>query len=739
MPTLVTPRGSAQSLKRQSAMAASSAGARPPLLPAPLSLAAVLFLCAVRATTGIAAGRSDATPVQRVVQLLTRLENQIAEEGSKEAAEYDKFACFCKKEADDHRYEIEKSEALIKELDAIIEKLTPEISMLSTEITDLGTTITDLGNNVSALQNDRDTQHANYTQMATDLADAIEGIGEAIHELKASKGQMERAKLNLAQLAEVVTALPAAVGASPARAMLVEASRGSSKQPSAKAPVHAYKYQSNDIIEILLELRKDLKAQKADLDKEEKEAQSAHDLKKQAMLTEKDFAEKEKIEKEALHAKKVQEEADAQGQKTAETTAKTADEGYLVDLTTQCQDKATEWDQRSKTRSEELTAISEAKGILSKGVVDNYSANKLVVLEKGRKMAKGNDRARAPSFLQLRGADAADAATTRRLLDLVDGAAKRLHSPRLSGLTVKVRVKLAGGSDHFADVKQLIQDLITKLQGEATTEEQSKTYCDNEMTKATSDRDQATIDVEAAQTTIQAMEARKAAQQKEIAEGSEEIAAAKKAIMEVEQLRAEEKAMNEKTIADAQAGKAAVDEAILILQNFYSAQFLQKGAAKGGQGPDRNGTTVADEAPELSYTGQTYKGKQEASQGILGILQMISDDFDRTISGVQTEDSNSDTAATNEINRLEGEILAKEGELSGLEGAVTGADVTILRVKDRLKTASALHSDSLATLEELKVMCMAGEGSFADRQKNREAEIAALQEALSILENWKAL
>merc|ERR1719486_235886 len=48
-------------------------------------------------------------PVEKVITLLEKLQGEIEEEGKTEAAAYDKFACFCKEQADDKQYAIEKA------------------------------------------------------------------------------------------------------------------------------------------------------------------------------------------------------------------------------------------------------------------------------------------------------------------------------------------------------------------------------------------------------------------------------------------------------------------------------------------------------------------------------------------------------------------------------------------------------------------------------------------------------
>merc|ERR1719156_299001 len=57
------------------------------------------------------------------------------------------------------------------------------------------------------------------------------------------------------------------------------------------------------------------------------------------------------------------------------------DEPYLKDLTSKCELKAREWDQRSQMRSEEVTALTAALKIIKGRVVDNSAVNKRAFIQ----------------------------------------------------------------------------------------------------------------------------------------------------------------------------------------------------------------------------------------------------------------------------------------------------------------------------------------------------------------------
>merc|ERR1712054_742797 len=76
------------------------------------------------------------TPIEKVMELMKKLSAQTEAEGKKEAEQYDKFACFCKEQADNKLYAITKSNEKMEKLNAKIDTLTSEIEVLDQEVAD---------------------------------------------------------------------------------------------------------------------------------------------------------------------------------------------------------------------------------------------------------------------------------------------------------------------------------------------------------------------------------------------------------------------------------------------------------------------------------------------------------------------------------------------------------------------------------------------------------------------------
>merc|ERR1711959_242763 len=133
------------------------------------------------------------------------------------------------------------------------------------------------------------------------------------------------------------------------------------------------------------------------------------------------------------------------------------------------------------------------------------------------------------------------------------------------------------------------------------------------MAISVENRDKAAEKLEELEAQLSALAAEEATLTADIATLTQQIADNIKALNEATELRQEEKAANEKTLKDANEGKAGVELALQILQDFYSSQgaFVQYVPPDS----DRSGKTVADLSPEIFDS--EYNGKQKESKGVI--------------------------------------------------------------------------------------------------------------------------
>merc|ERR1719262_1941801 len=99
--------------------------------------------------------------------------------------------------------------------------------------------------------------------------------------------------------------------------------------------------------------------------------------------------------------------------------------------------------------------------------------------------------------------------------------------------------------------------------------------------------------------------------------------------------RAEEKEENAMTVKDSEEGLAAIKEAITILKEFY------KNAAKNAVLVQTSASPI-DEEGGVGAGGQAqgaYKGKAGAADGIIGMLEVIKSDFERSIKTTEEQEA----------------------------------------------------------------------------------------------------
>jgi len=652
------------------------------------------------------------------MELMKKLSSQISAEGKKEAEQYDKYACFCKEQADEKLYNIEKSQKIIKKQTAKISKLGTEITELNADINALTTLIEEKEAAIKAAEDTRAEQHEKYLATDADMQAAIKAIKGAIKALKDSKGDLKGdADADFVQ----IKALAGQVLKVVHPRLLSQKQHAALVQISEPGKAHAFEYQSNDIIAVLEGLKDEFLQNKKELDESEFGTNAAFERKRLGLQNEVKFATKDKNEKEQILEAKTEELALTEDEKAKETDAMNADQAFLDTVTTECEQKAKDWDQRSKARSDELTALSDALSTLKEGAAGQYSANK-----------KLNLAQKSTSFLQLSGtsSQSLQLAATTSASHMLSKVAKELHSPVLSVTAMKVRLM----ADHFVKVRAIIKDLVEKLENDAEAEATQKGFCDTNMAAAISDRDTGNAQIEEAMATISKITAEKEELTQEIQDLKKAIAENLKALNEATELRNSEKADNEATIETADEGKTAVELAINILKEFYDNAFIQTGKYVPPNA-DRSGKTVADRAPEV-FSGD-YHGSQGASKGIMGLLDVILSDFERT---VDTTEDTEDTAQSS-FEAFEADTKTdnedKEDEIDTKEGRISDIDDELVETEEDKDDATKLKENALTELKKLKPMCVEGEETYAQRVAKREKEIEALKDAQQMLDDWQ--
>merc|ERR1719301_436494 len=286
-------------------------------------------------------------------------------------------------------------------------------------------------------------------------------------------------------------------------------------------------------------------------------------------------------------------------------------------------------------------------------VVDNYSANKKLVLAQVKKHSP-------VSFLQMR-EESLKPEVAKKVITYLKGQAQKIKSKNLSNLMVKMT------EDHFVKVRGMIKDMVAKLEADAAAEADQKAWCDDEMKKATEARDEAIANMEGDLASKTSAEATITRLTEEIQDLMSEIAELTKALNEATQLRSLESKDNAKTTADATAGLAGVTKAMKILKDFYDNAFIQTGKKYVPPKADASGNTVGDLAPD-TFSGD-FSGNQDAATGIIGQLDVIKSDFEGTIDAAKASEDEAEDQFDSYKSETETDIQEKEDSVKQHQNA----------------------------------------------------------------------
>jgi len=267
------------------------------------------------------------------------------------------------------------------------------------------------------------------------------------------------------------------------------------------------------------------------------------------------------------------------------------------------------------------------------------------------------------------------------------------------------------------------------LLSEASNEANQKGFCDKATADAEQKRDYAGEQVAELNAEMASQESTRDKLNEELAVLEEEIAELDKNRAEADKVRSEEKAENEHTVEEASAGLDAVNEAIQILDRFYKTAAKSKVAFE--QGP-------MDDAPDAGFdNGESYNGAGAESGGILGMLDVIKSDFERTIS--ETNEAESQAEAdhlkfmTETGKSLAEKTMAEKQKKTQKDDALE----KLGSATDSMASQMATLESSIKELLELKPVCVDTGMSYEERVARREDEIESLKKALCILEAYQ--
>jgi len=372
-----------------------------------------------------------------------------------------------------------------------------------------------------------------------------------------------------------------------------------------------------------------------------------------------------------------------------------ADTKSLKETTMECDETSKAWDTRQSEAKAEMAAIEKAKEIL---------ASRVTVLIQFK--ITDNDSTATRKTQKTRTA----------LISHFRSLGNKIHSLAMLNL-----VSVAA-SDPMENVKNLLKELIAKLEKEAKEAADLHAFCQAEKKKTTAALEKKNMEIEKLNTRIEKASTTKQEQEELIAANSEEIAATEKANAEATKLRNEQHTNFVKTETEFTAAAEAVDDAMDALKEYYGDVALLQ-------------TQTQSKSKAKRDAQPTFGGaKSDSAGGIMNILETMGEEFRKTVKEASATEREQLKGFESLMNDNKVLISTREAEIKGAESQIKSLDVSISDSGGDLKMATKEKGAIDDYVAKLKPQCEGRVVPYEERKAKRDAEIAGLKEGLAILE-----
>jgi chromosome segregation ATPase len=573
---------------------------------------------------------SSANPIRRVVSMLQAMQKKVAAEGEKEKELMQKFECYCSSSGGSLSESIAAAKAKGPAVSSDIEQGEAQMVQLKEDLKQHNADRAAAKKAVGAATALREKEAAAF---ASEKAEADSNIGAVNSAVAALEKGMSGAFVQTGG-AQVLRRLVLS------KQDLLDADRQELLAFLSGAQTSGYAPQGGEIVGILKQMGESMSKSLADASAAEEAAIKTHDElvaaknKEVASLTASIETKTKRVGELGVSIVQMKNDlSDTQA-------ALLEDQKFLADMDKNCAAKRAEFDERVKTRSEELQALAETIKILND--------------DDALELFKQTLPSAASSFVQVVGG------TSARALTLVQEIRKAAPSPQLDFIALALRGKTAG----FEKVTKMIDAMIGTLKNEQVDDDNKKEYCATQFDSAEDKHKTLERSVSDAEAAIADAEEGIATVKEEIAALGAGIQALDKSVAEATEQRQKEHAEFNALMSSDSAAKELLGLAKNRLNKFYNKALYKAPPKRELSEEDRiavnmGGTAPATAAPGgIAGTGVTalaqkgapppppetfgaYSKKSGESQGVIAMIDLLVKDLDKEMTEAKTQEKDS--------------------------------------------------------------------------------------------------
>lgn len=623
---------------------------------------------------------SQDRPVTKVVKLLQGMKATMEKEAESEADLMEKFNCWCKENGENKAESVEKDQARVKEMQSRIEELTATSARLKTEYTNLAQDVAKGEESMDQQMALRREQKEKFDGENLQLSKDLDSLQHARATLDQGTGLLQ--VTDQQALGSLVKDMIERHSEKFNEDEMKDMSAFMQQDPTSVDSIQGtFQGLESKFTSSLKELRDEEARNKATFEKLIEAKRTEISTGKAQVASKKE--QKTSADEERVHLKRDVKDTEA---------SIASDTAFAAEVKEKCATKGKSWDQRQKTRAEELEAVQKAIQIL-----DADDAHEVF------------SKTMNPSLLQINSKE--EHARRKKALEILSHAGQKLDQ-RL--VTLAVEAKLDG----FTRVKEKIDLMVSALKKEQADEVEKKDYCTEEFQKNKLAISAKTREGEGLGAQTDVLKTKLGDTTEELQNLREQIEEMKKQQKLAAQNREKENAEFQKVVTEQRQTQTLLRQASVVLGSVYNKKddsFVQ-----------------FQEIPKEPETFGSHQASS-SSNGVMLMLQQLEAEAKEmeTESVAAERESQADYEAFGKD--IAADIVSKNKVLTDRVDEKAEAEGTLVETKTSKKEVSVQIEQLENTKLQLHDTCDFTMQNFDVRQKARVDEIEALREAKSML------
>jgi chromosome segregation ATPase len=647
-------------------------------------------------------------PIRKVVTMLQQMKQKVEIEAEREKELYEKFMCYCKNSGGDLSKSIADGEAKVPQLGAEIEAAEAKKKQYEEDLKQHQADRAAGKQAMSEAKAIREKEAKAYAKNEATLKGDINALNAAIKAISSgmSGNFLQTRGARILQRLLIVK-----------QDSMLQADREDIQAFLDGSSATGYVPQSGQIVGILKEMNDEFGKDLKDATTAEEESIKSFDGLIAAKTREVNALTKAIETKMVKVGELAVNIANMKNDLSETEAALLEDKKFLADLEKDCSTKSKEWDEITKTRSEELVAIADTIAVL----------NSDAALELFKKTLPG-----AASFVQI-----GDSSNTRwaKALKILSGVRHLKYTqsfePELDFLTLAIRGKKIG----FEKVIKMIDDMVATLHAEQSEDDKKKEYCGKQLDTTDDKKKELEQQISDLDTSITEAEDAVATTTEEIKKLNENIKKLDNMVDEASHQRQFEHEEFTALMAQDSAAKEILEFAVNRLQKFYNPKLYKPPPkvepAMAQVRARAHGREAPPPPPDTSF--DSYSKKSEENNGVVAMINLLVKDIQKEMTVAETTEEDSQ----HDYGELMKDSAEKRAEMSKSvttkEAAKATLESELQSSKDSKESASKELAGTTQYLAQLHNECDWLLQYFDMRKTARSEEIDALGKAKAVL------